>query len=139
MQRNSAHHHDPLRRGARWRGVVGCAVAYALVITALLSAALQAEWVAQVAAGLVGERCLTDARAAGVDPAAPAGRPDDGSHCALCTPMTAPAVLPVAPAAAFTAAARAAAPSGGGDRDPTHWRGHPGALPRGPPPPAFPA
>jgi hypothetical protein len=137
MQRNPANNHDPLRRSARWRGVVGCTVAYALVITALLSAVLQAEWVAQVAAGLVGEHCVTDARAAGVDPAAPAGRPDDGSHCALCTPMTGPAVLPAAPAAAFTVAVRAAAPSGGRDRDLIHWRGHPGALPRGPPPAAF--
>jgi hypothetical protein len=42
------------------------------VITALLSAVLQAEGVAEVAAGLVGEHCPTDAGAAGVDPAAPA-------------------------------------------------------------------
>jgi hypothetical protein len=53
---------------------MGCAVAYALIINALLSGLLGAEWVAQAAAGLVGEHCLTDARAAGLDPAALPGQ-----------------------------------------------------------------
>jgi hypothetical protein len=132
MQRNSAGN-TLLRRGALWRGAVGCVVAYALVITALLSGVLQAEWFAQAAAGLVGEHCLTDARTAGVDPAAPAGRPDDAAHCALCTLATGPAVLPTAPVAAFIVLLQPNAPANGNDRDLTHWRGHPGKLPRGPP------
>lgn len=132
MQRNSAGN-TLLRRGALWRGAVGCVVAYALVIMALLSGVLQAEWFAQAAAGLVGEHCLTDARAAGVDPAAPAGRPDAAAHCVLCTLAAGPAVLPAAPAAAFIVLLRPNAPANGNDRDLTHWRGHPGKLPRGPP------
>lgn len=132
MQRNCAAN-TLLRRGAWWRGAVGCVVAYALVVTALLSGVLQAEWFAQAAAGLVGEHCLTDARIAGVDPAAPTGRPDGATHCALCTLATGPAVLPAAPAAVFIVLLQANAPAGGNDRDLTHWMGHPGKLPRGPP------
>jgi hypothetical protein len=136
LQRNPASN-LPLRRGAVWRGVVGCVVAYALVMTALLSAVLQAEWAAQVAAGLVGEHCVTDARAAGVDPAAPAHQADECFHCALCTPTTGSAVLPVLPAIAFTMLARTSAPSGVSDRDLIHGRCHPGKLPRGPPTAVF--
>jgi hypothetical protein len=116
-----------------WRGVVGCVVAYALVITGLLSAFMQAEWTALAAAGLAGEHCAADALTAGVDPAAPAGQPHELSHCALCTLATGPAVLPVAPVFAFTVLPRDAAPAGGSDRDLDHWLGHPAKLPRGPP------
>ena len=136
MQRNSASN-DPLRRSALWRGAVGCVVAYALVITALLSGVIQAEWVAQAAAGLIGERCISDARAAGTDPGAPAGEPHDSFHCALCTAAAGPAVLPVAPSAAAAVAPPAGAPSGASDHDLIHSTGHPGKLPRGPPPAAF--
>jgi hypothetical protein len=132
MQRNSASNY-PLRRGAVWRGVVGCVVAYALVITALLSSVLQAEWSAQAAAGLIGEHCLTDARAAGLNPAAPAGRPDVSLHCALCNLATGPAVLPLAPAVAFTVLPPASTPVIHSDRDLVDWPGHPAKLPRGPP------
>jgi hypothetical protein len=121
-------------RSPLWRAVVGGVVAYALVITALLSGVIQAEWAALAAAGLLGEHCATDARAAGVDPASPAGEPRDFSHCALCTLATGPAVLPVAPAFAFILLQRDAASPGGSDRDLPHWSGHPGKLPRGPPP-----
>jgi hypothetical protein len=125
MQRNFAGN-------SLWRGVVGCAVAYALVINALLSGVLGAEWIAQAAAGLVGEHCLTDARAAGTDPA-PAGQPDDSTHCALCTLAVGPAVLPIAPSTAFIVLRRDSTPSGVSDNDLIHWPGHPGKLPRGPP------
>jgi hypothetical protein len=116
-----------------WRGVVGCAVAYALVITALLSSFMQTEWTALAAAGLVGEHCAADARAAGLDPSAPAEQPHDMSHCALCTLATGPAVLPVAPVLAFIVLPRATALAGDSDRDLVHWLGHPARLPRGPP------
>jgi hypothetical protein len=53
MQRSPASN-NPL-----WRGLIGCVVAYALIINAVLSGVLRAEWVAQAAAGLVGEHCLT--------------------------------------------------------------------------------
>ena len=126
MQRSSA------TNSSLWRALVGCAVAYALVINALLSGVLGAEWVAQAAAGLIGEHCLTDARAAGSDPA-PAGQPDDSTHCALCTLAMGSAVLPVAPSAAFIVLPRAIAPTSASDDDLIHWQGHPGKLPRGPP------
>ncbi len=126
MQRNSAGNNT------LWRGLVGCVVAYALIINALLSGVLGAEWVAQAAAGLVGEHCLTDARAAGTDPA-PAGQPDDAAHCALCTLAVGPAVLPLAPSAAAIVLPRVSAPSGASDYDLIHWPGHPAKLPRGPP------
>jgi hypothetical protein len=132
MQHNSTGN-NPFRRSAMWRSVVGCIVAYALVITALLSGALQAEWFAQAAAGLVGERCLTDARTAGVDPAAPAGQPDDSTHCALCTLAAGPAVVPAEPSVAFVVLPRAGAPGGGSDHGLIYSPGHPGKLPRGPP------
>ena len=126
MQRNFSSNNS------LWRGFVGCAVAYALVINALLSGVLGAEWVAQAAAGLIGEHCLTDARAAGSDPA-PAGQPDEPTHCALCTLAVGPAVLPVVPSAAFIVLRRDSTPSGASDDDLIHWPGHPGKLPRGPP------
>jgi hypothetical protein len=108
-------------------------VAYALIINALLAGVAGAEWVAQAAAGLVGEHCLTDARAAGLDPA-PAGQPDDSSHCAFCTLAAGgPAVLPSAPPAAVIAPPRASALRGSSDHDLVHRPGHPGKLPRGPP------
>jgi Protein of unknown function (DUF2946) len=126
MQRN------PRRNQPLWRGLVGCVVAYALIINALLSGVLGAEWVAQAAAGLAGQHCLTDARLAAPDPA-PAGQPDDSSHCAFCTLAAAPAVLPAAPPSARIVPPRASAPSGASDRDLILRPGHPGKLPRGPP------
>ncbi len=135
MQCNSTGN-NPFRRGVMWRGVVGCVVAYALVITALLSGELQAEWVAQAAAGLVGKRCATDARAAGMDPAAPAGEPHGPRHCALGTLAADPVVLPVALSSAAIVPLRTGAPSSGSDRDLIHSPGHPAKFPRGPPPAA---
>src|SRR5215475_14544906 len=126
MRRNSA------RNEPSWRGLVGCIVAYALVINALLSGVIGAEWAAQAAAGLLGEHCLTDARAAAPDPA-PAGQPDDSSHCAFCTLAAAPVVLPAEPPSARIIAPRAGALFGASDRDLTFWPGHPSELPRGPP------
>jgi hypothetical protein len=132
MQRTSASD-NPLWRGSLWRGLVGCAVAYALIINALLSGVLGAEWIAQAAAGLIGEHCLTDARAAGLDPV-PAGQPDDSSHCAFCTLADGgPAVLPVVPSAAAIIWRPAEVPSGASDRDLVHRQGHLAKLPRGPP------
>jgi hypothetical protein len=126
MQRN------PKRNKPLWRGLVGCVVAYALIINALLSGVLGAEWASQAAAGLLGEHCLTDARAAAPDPAS-AGQPDDSSHCAFCTPAAAPTVLPAEPSVARIVPPRASAPSGASDRDLILWPAHPGKLPRGPP------
>jgi Protein of unknown function (DUF2946) len=127
MQRNFAG------KNSLWRAFVGCVVAYALIINALLSSVLGAEWVAQAAAGLIGEHCLTDARAAGADPE-PAEQSDDSTHCAFCTLTAGAAVLPpVAPQTALIVLPRASAPGGVSDRDLIHWSGHPGKLPRGPP------
>src|SRR5262249_43923548 len=113
-------------------GLVSCVVAYALIINALLSGVLGAEWVAQAAAGLVGEHCATDARAAAPDPA-PAGQPDDSSHCAFCTLGAAPVVLPPEPPSARINPPRESAASVASDRDLVLWPGHPSKLPRGPP------
>ena len=126
MQRNRASS-NPL-----WRGLVGCIVAYALIINALLSSVVRAELAAQAAAGLLGEHCPTAARAAAPDPA-PAGIPHDSSHCAPCTLAAAPAVLPADPPSARIILPRAGAPLGASDRDLILWPGHPGQLPRGPP------
>jgi hypothetical protein len=126
MRRNPASN-NPL-----WRSLVGCLVAYALVINALLSGVVGAEWAAQAAAGLLGEHCPTDARAAAPDPA-PAGQADDSSHCAFCTLAAPPVVLPAEPASARIILPRAGAPLGASDRDLILWPGHPGQLPRGPP------
>ena len=120
---------DPFRRGAVWRGVVGCVVAYALVITALLSSVLQVEWGAQAA--LAGAHCMTVGADTG--PPAPAGQAHDGSHCPLCTLAAGPAVLPVVPSIAsnVVAVADSLVPRGEFERIPA--RGHPARLPRGPP------
>jgi hypothetical protein len=126
MQRISASH------PTIWRSIVGCIIAYALVINALLSGVLGAERVAQAAAGLIGEPCLTDARTAGTDPAR-TGQPDDSFHCAFCTLALAPAVLPVTPVAGLIVTLRADAFSSASDRDLPHGHCHPGKLPRGPP------
>jgi hypothetical protein len=115
-----------------WRGLLGCVVAYALIINALLSGILGAEWAAQAAAGLIGEHCLTDARAAAPNPA-PAGQPDDSTRCTFCTLASAPAVLPTERLSVGIVAYGAGAPAGASDRDLTPWLGHPGKLPRGPP------
>jgi hypothetical protein len=126
MRRNPASN-NPL-----WRSLVGCLVAYALIINALLSGVVGAEWAAQAAAGLLGEHCPTDARAAAPD-AAPAGQADDSTHCAFCTLAAPPVVLPAEPPSARIIQPRAGAPSGASDRDLILWPGHPGQLPRGPP------
>jgi len=120
---------DPFKRGAVWRSVVGCVVAYALVITALLSSVLQAEWGAQAA--LAGAHCMTGGADTG--PTAPDGQPGDGSHCPLCTLAAGPAVLPVEPGIAgnVVAVADLLVSRGGFERIP--GRGHPARLPRGPP------
>jgi Protein of unknown function (DUF2946) len=123
--------HDPKCNNSVWRGLVGCVVAYALTINAMLSGVLGAEWAAQAAAGLLGEHCLTDARVAGPDPA-PAGQPDDSSHCAFCT-LAAGFVLPGEPPSARIIPPGVSAPSVASDRDLILWPGHPGQLPRGPP------
>jgi hypothetical protein len=107
-------------------------VAYALIINALLSGILGAEWAAQAAAGLIGEHCLTDARATIPDPA-PAGQPDDSTHCAFCTLSSAPIVLPAEQLSVGIVAYGASAPAGASDRDLIPWPRHPGKLPRGPP------
>jgi len=122
---------DPFKRGAVWRGVVGCVVAYALVITALLSSVLQAEW---GQAALAGAHCMS----AGADTgsSAPPGQPDDGSHCPLCTLAAGPAVLPVAPGIAWSTAPVAGAPLARRAFERIPGRGHPARLPRGPPAPA---
>jgi hypothetical protein len=125
--------HDSKPNHSLWRGLVGCVVAYALVINALLSGVVGAEWAAQAAAGLLGEHCLTNVRAAAPDQA-PAGQPDDSSHCAFCTLAAAPAVLPAGPPSARIVPLRASTPSGAHDHDLTLWPGSYGKLPRGPPP-----
>ena len=126
MQRN------PKRNQSLWRGLVGCVVAYALIINAILSGVLGAEWVAQAAAGLAGEHCLTDARTAAPDPA-PAGQPDDSSHCAFCTLGAGPAVLPAEPPSVRIVAYTISAPGSASDRDVILQPACPGKLPRGPP------
>jgi len=130
--RSDPMQHDPKSNHSLWRGLIGCIVAYALFINGFLSGVLGAEWVAQAAAGLIGEHCLTDARAAAPDPA-PAGQPDDSSHCAVCTLAAAPVVLPAEPPSARSVPPRASTPSGTHDRDLTLWPGDYCKLPRGPP------
>lgn len=131
MQRDRLTTRDPGTRGGVWRGAVACVVAYALVITALLSSVLQANLAAQAAAGLGSPHCITGG--AGFDPAAPAGQPDDGSHCPLCTLAAGPAVLPAAPAVAWSVSPVEAAVPPRRDDEPAPTRGHPARLPRGPP------
>jgi len=114
-----------------WRGFVGHLVAYTLIINGLLSGVVGAEWASQVAAGLLGEHCLTDARAP-TNPA-PAGQPDDSSHCAYCTLTTTAGVLPAQPPSVRITPPRASVTSVASDHDLMLWPGHPGKLPRGPP------
>jgi DUF2946 family protein len=128
MQRN---------RGSKkplWRGLVGCVVAYALVLNALLSGFLGAEWAAKAAAGLLDQHCLTET---GIAPApsdqTPVEHPDDSSHCAFCTVAVAPAVLPADLASATIVQHHAGAPAGVSDRDRPYLPGYPSRLPRGPP------
>jgi len=121
---------DPFKRGAVWRGVVGCVVAYALVITALLTSVLQAEWEGQ--AELAGAHCMTGGADTG--PTAPdGGQPGDGSHCPLCTLAAGPAVLPVEPGIAGNVVAVADPLVSRGGFEWVPGRGHPARLPRGPP------
>src|SRR5258708_2002449 len=94
MQRN------PASNNTLWRSLVGCLVAYALIINALLSGVVGAEWAAQAAAGLLGERCPTDARAAAPDPA-PAGPAAHSPHSGFFTPAAPPPVLPPHPPPAW--------------------------------------
>src|SRR6516164_8899576 len=114
-----------------WRGLVGCVIAYALVLNALLSGVVDAEWAANAAAGLVDQHCLTDVAAS--PDQAPAGEPDDSSHCAFCTIVTAPAVIPGDPSSVTIVHYRAGAPAGVSDQvgpyDAPHY---PSKLPRGP-------
>jgi hypothetical protein len=123
---------NPRRKTHLWRGLLGCVVAYALIINALMSGILGAEWVAQAAAGLVGEHCLTDSRAASPDPA-PAGQPDDSTRCAFCILACAPAVLPAEHPSVGIVVYGADALADASDRDLTPLPCHPGKLPRGPP------
>jgi hypothetical protein len=116
-----------------WRGLIGCIVAYALVINAILSGIVGAEWTASAAAGLHTENCLTDSRGAPApSDRSPAGHPD-GLHCVLCTAAAAPAVLPTdLPSAAILQPA-AGVPASMGDRTRSYLPGYPSKLPRGPP------
>lgn len=121
---------DPFKRGAVWRGVVGCVVAYALVITALLTSVLQAEWGEQA---LAGAHCMTGTGAGSDGQPGDGSQPDDGSHCPLCTLAAGPAVLPVAPGIAWNVVAVAGPLVSHGGFDWIPGRGHPARLPRGPP------
>jgi hypothetical protein len=116
-----------------WRGLIGCIVAYALVINALLTGIVGAEWTASAAAGLFTENCLTDGR----DVSAPSDRMpaghSEGLHCVLCTPAASPAVLPAELSSAAILQAPAGAPPSMGDRTRSYLPGDLGKLPRGPP------
>ena len=116
-----------------WRGLVGCVVAYALVINAILAGVLGAEAVAGAAAGLVAPHCQTDAQAAPPRSDEPPAEHSDPSHCAFCPVAAPPAVLPDALATATIVPHPAGAPAGMSDRDRPYAPGHPGKLPRGPP------
>lgn len=125
MQRNLTNN-NPL-----WRGLVGCAVAYALIINALLAGVVGAQWAAQASSGLTAEHCLTTARA---DERPSAPQPGDCARCELCIlTMSAPAVLPQAPCALAFTFARERAPHGLSERAGVDEPDHPGKLPRGPP------
>ena len=117
-----------------WRGFVGCVVAYALVLNALLSGVLGAEWAAKAPAGLLDQHCLTETGAA---PASsdqtPARHPDDSSHCAFCTVAIAPAVLPADLPSVSVVQYREGPPVGVSDRHRPYLPGYPSRLPRGPP------
>jgi hypothetical protein len=117
-----------------WRGLVGCVVAYALVLNALLSGVLGAEWTAKAAAGMLDLHCLTES---GVAPPAseqaPTGHHDESSHCTFCTVAVAPAVLPADLSLATIVQYRAGAPAGVSDRDRPYLPVYLSRLPRGPP------
>src|SRR5258708_26528305 len=101
-----------------WRGLIGCIVAYALVLSALLSGILGAERTASAAAGLLTENCLTDSRGAPApSDRMPAGHPEGLLHCVLCTPAASPAVLPADVASAAIPQPRAGVPASMCDRN----------------------
>jgi hypothetical protein len=117
-----------------WRGLVGCVLAYALVLNALLSGVLGAEWAAQAAAGLLDQHCLTDTVAASdSSDQAPVQHPGDQSHCAFCTLAATPAVLPSAASSATIVQYRAAVSVDVSDHDRPYLRCYTSRLPRGPP------
>jgi len=114
-----------------WRSVVGCVIAYALVLNTLLSGVLGAEWAAAAAAGVLEQHCLTDTAAS--PDQAPAGNPDDPSHCAFCTVIAASAAIPADPSLVTIVQYHAGAPASADDQDRPYLPGYPGKLPRGPP------
>src|ERR1700694_3960140 len=117
-----------------WRGLIGCIVAYALVLNALLSGILGAQWTASAVAGLVAENCLTDSRGAPApSDRMPAGHSEGMLHCVLCTRAPAPAVLPADSFSAAILQLRAGVPASMGDRNRSYLPGDLGKLPRGPP------
>jgi len=128
MQRNSGTNKRV------WRGVVGCVIAYALVLNALLSGVVDAEWAANAAAGLLDQHCLMES---GVTPESsdqtPADHPDTSTHCAFCTVAVTPAVLPADPSSASIVQYPAGRPVGVSDRNPPSLPRYPSKLPRGPP------
>jgi hypothetical protein len=120
-----------------WRGLIGCIVAYALVINALLTGIVGAEWTASAAAGLFTENCMTDSRdASAPSDRMPAGHSEGMMHCVLCTPAASAAVLPADLSSAAILEPREGAPAFMGDRARSYLRGYPSKLPRGPPPAA---
>jgi hypothetical protein len=117
-----------------WRGLIGCIVAYALVINALLSGILGAEWTASAAAGLVTENCLTDSRGAPApSDRMPVGHPEGMFHCVLCTAAASPTVIPADLSSAAILQPPAGVPACMGDRNRSYLPGNPSKLPRGPP------
>src|SRR5215831_5518350 len=98
-----------------WRGLVGCVIAYALVLNALLSGVVDAEWAANAAAGLLEQHCLTES---GVTPESSDQTPAD---------------LPADPPSASIVQYPAGRPVGVSDRDPPSLPGYASKLPRGPP------
>lgn len=119
------------RRGTFWSGVVGSTFACVLTLTALLSALLEAECVAQAAVGLVGERCVSSVN--GATPHHARGtNPHTCCHCTACSgAAVGPAILPVVPRAAVIMLFGASVCRGTDEFDLVHCL--PGALPRGPP------
>jgi hypothetical protein len=117
-----------------WRGLVGCIIAYAFVLNAVLSGVLGVEWAAKAAAGSLDQHCLTET---GIAPApsdqTPVEHPDDSSHCASCTVPVAPAVLPADLLSVSIVQYQLGPPAGVSDRDRPYLPGYPSRLPRGPP------
>jgi hypothetical protein len=117
-----------------WRGLIGCIVAYALVINALLTGIVGAEWTASAAAGLLTENCLTDSRdAPAPSDRMPAGHSEGMLHCVLCTPAASPAVLPADLSSAAVLQPCAGVPASMDERTRCYLPGDLGKLPRGPP------